>query len=236
VHEVALTPRQLARSLSPLLDAYHDACERVLAQTGIAWRQLDAVILAGGSGALPGARERLLEISALPSERVRRTDPLTAASLGAALLARLDGSGAAASLLAPVARDIGILVFDPEQGRSAVHVILKRDEPLPARRSATVYTSRPNQQRITVEIVQSEGLDAEPAPLARFSLGPLPPRARNQPVELTLTCDARGQLTATARDPQTGRELAHQIDDPRQRAHARWRDLQAQIDSVRINE
>ncbi|MFD0577451.1 Hsp70 family protein [Dactylosporangium darangshiense] len=82
---IEITRDQLEAVLAPLLDETLDECERLLAEQGLEWPDIDAIIPVGGSSRLPLVAKRLSERSGRPVRHV--DDPDLAIAHGAAILA-----------------------------------------------------------------------------------------------------------------------------------------------------
>ncbi len=89
--------------------------------------------------------------------------------------------------------------------------IIKRNSPIPMRRSRVFTTAVDNQSVVSVHVLQGERDLAEGnRSLGTFELRGLPPAKRGEPrVEVTFEIDANGILSVSAKDMNTGN--AHSI-------------------------
>jgi molecular chaperone DnaK len=69
------------------------------------------------------------------------------------------------------------------------------------------YTTRDDQQRMIVEVVQRKNEIATATSLGHFEFGPIRKPRKNYPVEITLGYDAEGVVTVSARDAHTNEQM-----------------------------
>jgi molecular chaperone DnaK len=212
--ELSLSPQQVQSVVQPVVEATLAACERGLEGAGLGWGQMEHVLLVGGSSLLPAAGRALAAASGKPASALVPRQPHQAVAFGAAVLA--EASVAEGASLEPVHQGVapyhlGLRVRDATTGEARVQVLVKRNSPLPARATTTVYTNRAEQTRVILEIVQSKGeRDAEQR-LGYFAFGPLRAPRLNYPVEITLAYDAEGLVRVTAKDLVTGDALQREM-------------------------
>jgi len=212
--ELSLTPQQVNAAVQPVVDATLAACERGLEGAGLGWGQMDQVLLVGGSSLLPAAGRALAAASGKPPSALVPRQPHQAVAFGAAVLAA--GSAGQGATLEPVHQGVapyhlGLRVRDAATGQPRVQVLVKRNSPLPARATTTVYTNRAEQTRVILEIVQAKGENEPEQSLGYFAFGPIRAPRLNYPVELTLAYDTDGLVRVTAKDMVTGEALQREL-------------------------
>jgi molecular chaperone DnaK len=212
--ELSMTPQQVASAVQPVVDATMAACERGLEGAGLGWGQMEQVLLVGGSSLLPAASRALAAASGKPASALVPRQPHQAVAFGAAVLAA--ASAAQGATLEPVhtgvaSYHLGLRVRDTSTGQPKVQVLVKRNSPLPARATTTVYTNRAEQTRVILEIVQAKGEQENEQSLGYFSFGPIRSPRLNYPVELTLAYDADGLVRVNAKDMVTGEALQREL-------------------------
>ena len=204
-------------------------CRRCLDAAALGWGQVDVVLLTGGSSLLPRVRQRLAQETGKPAAGLYNRHPHQAVAYGAALLADATATrGDNQPMMAVAPYHLGLRVRDPATGRPAVEVLVKRNEPLPARQTATFYTTRADQTRLVLDVVQSKGENDIVASLGLFAFGPLRRPRKNYPVEVTLAYDTEGLVRVTARDLVTGEAMERELTqghDPEVARYARARGL-----------
>jgi len=207
--DFTLSRSQLDDIARPAVARSIAACERCLSQAGLDWRDIDKVMMTGGSSLLPQAAQAVSASWGRPASELALKQPHQAVAFGAAILSqRFAGDpGAHARLRQVATADLCLRVRDPQSGAPALETLIARNTPLPAACRRTVYTSRADQAQVTLEFVQVRGEGAAETSLGRFSFGPiLAPRA-DYPVDLEISCNAEGLVRVTAVDPLTGRSI-----------------------------
>jgi hypothetical protein len=85
--------------------------------------------------------------------------------------------------------------------------VIKKNMPLPARTRKVYYTTRPNQDKMVLEIVQYRDAAQDVISLGQLVVGPLPSPRQNYPIELEIQNLEDSTLAVRAYDPQTRVEL-----------------------------
>lgn len=196
-----VTRAKLDELLEPIVARTVDACRTVLKDAGIRARELDGVVLVGGSTRVPLVRAMV--------ERVFRRPPLTdidpdkVVAYGAAVQADIlsGGQREGVTLLDVVPLSLGL-----ETMGGIVEKIIPRNATIPigARQVFTNYSEK--QTGMVVHVVQGERELADDCrSLARFELRGLPALPPSMArIEVTFQLDADALLTVTARELMTG--------------------------------
>jgi molecular chaperone DnaK len=201
-----ITRGEFERMAAPLVDRTLECCRRALADAGQTAREIDAVVLVGGSTRMPLVRKRVGEF--FGREPLCTLDPDQVVALGAAVQASvLMGTQGDTLLLDVVPLSLGI-----ETMGGVMERLIHRNTTIPTSTTEGFTTAVDNQTHVDVHVLQGE---RELAPdcrgLARFKLGPLDPQPAGVPrIEVTFLVDANGILNVSARDERTGRE--HSVD------------------------
>lgn len=184
-----------------------------VAEAGLAPRDVDIVLLVGGSSLLPLVEQRLRAIFSAPHQQVLYHEPTKAVAFGAALHAS-QLSGEAERFDVPpefrgvTGHSVGVRTMDLQTGRVRIDTLIRQNMPLPAKVSKTYFSSRADQQRIVLDLVQfRDGDEANFVPLGRLEVGPLPAPRRNYPVQVTVEGLEDGTIKVQAWDAETGVEL-----------------------------
>jgi molecular chaperone DnaK len=236
VVDVALSPEQVKHLITPIVEETFAVSRRCLEGAGLSWNQIDALLLTGGSSLLPQVAQRLRQESGKPAEALNCRHPHQAVAYGAALVAALSSAPSEAQPLNAVAPyHLGLRVRDAATGRDRIEVMIKRNSPLPATHTATFYTTRPEQTRLVLDIVQSKGEGELVASLGHFAFGPIRRPRKNYPVDITLAYDTEGLVRVTARDLVTGDALARELAGGDSPELARFSHARGMLQRVVVN-
>ncbi len=187
--------------IAPLVDRTIRASKRVLADAGVDKREIDGVVLVGGSTRVPLVREQVGK--AFGREPLADIDPDKVVAYGAAIQADiLSGSEReGVTLLDVVPLSLGL-----ETMGGIVEKIIPRNATIPisARQVFTNYSEK--QTAMSMHVVQGEReLAKDCRSLARFELRGIPRLPPSMArVEVTFELDADALLTVTARELMTG--------------------------------
>jgi molecular chaperone DnaK len=210
--EFVITRAQFDRLVMPLVEQTLAAVERTLSAGGLGWPLVDRVLLTGGSSLLPLVSEQMRRRSGKPGDAVICRQPHQAVAFGAGILAgrrRREAAGESAPVIQPVSSfDLGLRVRDKQTDKPGFHVLIPRNSPLPARNVAMFYTTREDQQRMIVEVVQRKESTGPVRSLGYFAFGPIARPRKNYPIEISLAYDVEGVVGVGARDGQTNKQVA----------------------------
>jgi molecular chaperone DnaK len=237
-HDFVLTRSQFESLISEFVAETLHVCERCLTEAALGWSALDRVLLVGGSSLVPLVQEQLRVRSGLPAGTFVSRQPHQAVAYGAAILAerRARSRGVSDSIHQVATSTVGLRIWDRKTGQPGIEPLIRRNAPLPARYAKTFYTTRPDQTRMVIELVQSREDDGEGRSLGHFEFGPIASPRKNYPVEVTITYDAEGLITAQARDAETGRVINRMFSEHAEEAPERFTEEKALLDSVRMSE
>ena len=160
--DLELPRGEYEKMILPLVESTLDSVSKALQDAGRKPRELDAILLVGGSTRTPLVSRLLRERTGLePREDVH---PDLCVALGAGVLAsRLAGRDVERVLV-----DVSPYSFGPsylgERGGVeypyCYHPIIRRNTPLPVTRTESYYTSFPGQREVEIQIFQGDNEDA----------------------------------------------------------------------------
>jgi molecular chaperone DnaK (HSP70) len=202
--------------IRPLLDSTLDSVSKALDDAHLTVRQIDSVVLVGGSTRTPLVSRLLQERTSL--EPLQDVHPDLCVALGAGVLAsRLGGHEIERVLV-----DVSPYSFGPsylgERGGfpypHCYHPIIHRNTPLPVTRTESYYTTDPMQTAVQIEIFQGDDDDAlKNIPVGEFRIDGLRSGETCAEVLCRMHLDLDGILHVTAIEKETGKSKHITIRD-----------------------
>jgi molecular chaperone DnaK len=190
-----LTRHLVERCLAPVKQALGDA--------KLGERDIDEVILVGGSTRIPAVQELVRELTGgkLPNMSV---NPDEVVAVGAAVQAGIIQGEVEDVLLL----DVTPLSLGVETLGGVMTRIIERNTTIPARRSEVFSTADDNQTAVDIVALQGErSMARDNRVLGQFKLEGIRPAPRGVPqIEVSFDIDANGILNVSARDKDTGSE------------------------------
>ena len=216
--EVVVRRSEFEGRIQSLIDLTEREVLRCLRDSSLRPSEIDTVLLVGGSSMVPIVADRLRRIFENGS-KVMFHEPTKAVALGACIYAAILNGDAEKFKMPKEFRgvtgySVGVRAINPETGRVEIDTVIKQNMTLPARAKKTYYTTRPQQDRIILEIVQSRSADEPAIQLGRLVVGPLPSPKQNYPIEVTIEYREDGTVALRAYDANTGVELNQSFRRP----------------------
>ncbi len=152
---LTITREQFEKMIEKFYRRTESTVRMVLADAGLEWKNIDKLLLVGGSSRIPYIAEQLREFSGM--EPSRETNPDEAVALGAAIY----GSDLFEKIQDVCSHSLGIV----SQGGAAKgkynSIIIPRNTVLPARLSKDYYTGIANMEKIYLEVTEGEDEDLD---------------------------------------------------------------------------
>ena len=188
-----LTQDLVESTRKPVLSAIKDA--------GIDVKDIDHVILVGGSTRMPAVQELVKSITGKDPHKGVNPDEVVAA--GAALQAGVLKGDVKDILLL----DVTPLTLGIETMGGVFTKMIERNTTIPTRRSEVFTTAADGQPEVEVHVLQGESEMADRnSSLGRFNLTGIPTAPRGVPqIEVTFDIDANGIVSVSAKDLGTGK-------------------------------
>ena len=194
-----LTADLLERCKQPLYNALKDA--------GLATKQLDEVVLVGGSTRMPMVQDLVRSLTS--KEPHKGVNPDEVVAIGAAVQAGVLGGEVSDLLLL----DVTPLSLGLETLGGVMTVLIPRNTTIPTKKTEVFSTAADSQTAVDIHILQGERQMANGnKTLGNFRLDGIPPAPRGVPqIEVTFDIDANGILHVLAKDKATGKEQSVKI-------------------------
>jgi molecular chaperone DnaK len=236
-YEFLLTRPQFDQIVQEAVAQTIMTCQRCLKAGGLDWRDIDHILLTGGSSLLPHVPVELLRASGKPASSLILKQPHQAVSYGAALLAqRYAQDPANDSLIQQVTgADLCLRVWDKRHNRPGLETLIARNTPLPIAYNRTFYTNRDDQTRIVLEFVQCRGEPPEEFSLGNFTFGPINNPRRNTPLEVIINIARDGLINVTARDPSSGKSIARSLQEGEGTLGQDWEQQRCWVTEALVN-
>jgi heat shock protein 1/8 len=200
---------------------------KVLVDAKVDKKQVDEVVLVGGSTRIPRIQEMIKSYFG-GKEPCRSVNPDEAVAYGAAVQAAILSGADAETISKILLLDVTALSLGVELAGGMMHSLIKRNSTIPCRRQQTFSTFADNQTSVFVQVFEGErARTADNSLLGRFELAGIPAAPAGTPqVVVTFDLDANGILSVSAEEKKTGKSTKITISNDKGRL------TKEQIDSM----
>ena len=200
--DMELTRAKFEDLISDLVESTIDPVKKALKDAKITKKDIDKVILVGGSTRVPLVYETVTK--ELGKEPSREVNPDEAVAMGAAI----QGGVLTGDVNDIVLLDVTPLSLGLETLGGVMTTLIPRNTTIPTSKTEVFSTAADNQPAVDIHVLQGErSMAADNKTLGRFQLGNIPPAPRGVPqIEVTFDIDANGIVNVRAKDLGTNKE------------------------------
>lgn len=204
---INLSRAKLEQLIDDLVNRTKIPCETALKDSGYTSKDIDEVILVGGSTRIPMVQELVKSI--FGKEPHKGVNPDEVVAVGAAI----QGGVLTGDVKDVLLLDVTPLSLGIETLGGVMTKLIDANTTIPTKKSEVFSTASDSQPSVEINILQGERpMAADNRTLGRFHLDGIPPAPRGVPqIEVTFDIDSNGILHVAAKDKATNKEQSIRI-------------------------
>ena len=245
VLDLTLERRDFEKLIKHHIEKTKDLSEEALAAAKLGWRDIDRVLLVGGSTRIPMVREMLQqltgktpEVGINPDEMVALGAAIYAANLSGVTVRNAKGQALKqVSLRNVTAHALGVITLDHEH-KDVNSTIIEKDTEIPTEKTRGGYTTADdNQTSVRLQVIQGEDPDpAECIKVGEAVLEGLPALPKGEPkIEVTLGYDSSGIVRLHAKELGSGREIRSELQCPALMSKRQVQQSAERVDALKVS-
>jgi molecular chaperone DnaK len=205
---LTLTRAKFEQLCDDLFQRTVEPCKIALKDAGLTAKDIDEVVLVGGSTRMPKVQEIVTEL--FGKEPHKGVNPDEVVAIGAAI----QGGVLAGDVKDVLLLDVTPLSLGIETLGGVSTKLIEKNTTIPTRKTEIFSTAADNQTSVEIHVLQGEReMAVDNRTLGRFILDGIPPAPRGIPqIEVTFDIDANGILSVSAKDKATGKEQSIRIE------------------------
>ena len=200
--DVTLTRAKFEDLISDLLESTIDPVRQAMKDAKVKAKDIDKVLLVGGSTRIPKVQELIKE--ELGKEPSREVNPDEVVAMGAAI----QGGVLTGEVNDIVLLDVTPLSLGLETLGGVMTTLIPKNTTIPTSKKQIFSTAADNQPAVDIHVLQGERpMAADNKTLGNFQLNGIPAAPRGVPqIEVTFDIDANGIVNVKAKDLGTNKE------------------------------
>ncbi len=205
---INLTRAKFEALCADLFDKILDPCRRAIKNSKLDMKEIDEVVLVGGSTRIPKVQALVKDF--FGKEPNRSVNPDEVVAIGAAI----QGGVLKGDVTDVLLLDVTPLSLGIETLGGVMTKLIDANTTIPTKKQEVFSTAGDNQTSVEVHVLQGERPMAnDNKTLGRFHLGDIPPSPRGIPqIEVAFDIDSNGILHVSAKDKATGKEQSIKIE------------------------
>ncbi len=200
--DMTMTRAKFDELTADLVEMTMGPARKALADSGLSPKEIDKVILVGGSTRIPSVQKAISDL--IGKEPHKGVNPDECVAVGAAIQA---------GVLAGDIKDVVLLDVTPlslgiETLGGVFERIIDRNTTIPVSKGKTFTTAADNQNQVEIHVLQGEReMAAHNKTLGKFALDGIPAAPRGIPrIDVTFDIDANGIVHVSAKDQASGNQ------------------------------